>query len=123
MGSPIIFNDTLQITTEQGFPKELELAKHLQKNFTAEDFAGKVLEFRKPEMRLYHPAPTPVSLVQNINGKWIYWGRALILEQTINAEMQTTSGKYRISVIYNTDLMKLRSKSDTDPDKLYTFPE
>ena len=30
MGSYIELNDTLQLTTEQGFPKELDLKKHLK---------------------------------------------------------------------------------------------
>ncbi len=73
MGSFIEFNDTLQITTEQGFPKELVLEKHLQKPFTAEDFKDKIFEFHgKPNMRLYHPAPIRVFLVHNIDGKWLH---------------------------------------------------
>jgi len=35
MGSYIEFNDTLQLTTEQGFPAELDLEKHLQEPFRA----------------------------------------------------------------------------------------
>jgi len=82
MGSFIEINDTLQITTDQGFPKVLNLARHLKKPFVAANFKGKVFSFDKPDLRLYHSAPTRVFLVQNIKGKWLYWGHCLIIEQT-----------------------------------------
>ena len=45
MGSYVELNDTLQITKEQGFPKELDWKEHLKKPYTAEQFANKVFEF------------------------------------------------------------------------------
>jgi hypothetical protein len=42
MGSFIELNDTLQLTSEQGFPQELNLEQHLQTPFSAEDFKDKV---------------------------------------------------------------------------------
>ncbi|OGE85059.1 MAG: hypothetical protein A3J48_04430 [Candidatus Doudnabacteria bacterium RIFCSPHIGHO2_02_FULL_46_11] len=120
MGSFIEINDTLQITTEQGFPEELIWEKHLAKQFTAEDFAGSVFEFEKPNMRLYHPAPTPVSLVHNIGGKWLYWGHAHIVEQTIHAETKTTAGKFKIVKVYPPEYMKMRSQIDVDAGKEFT---
>lgn len=45
MGSYIEMNDTLQITKEQDFPKELALQQHLKLPFTAEQFKNKVFEF------------------------------------------------------------------------------
>ena len=125
MGSYIEFNDTLQITTEQGFPKELVLEKHFEKPFTIEDFKNKVFEFKdKPNMRLYHPAPIRVFLVHNINGKWLYWGKAHIIEQTIHADTKTTSGKFKIIQIYNPEDMKLKNKLDVEEEKRFTdFPE
>jgi|GEM_PF-2086608 len=74
MGSYIEINDTLQITNEQGFPKELVYKKHLEKNFTPEDFKEKIFEFKdKPNIRIYHMPPVRNFLVQNIDGKWLYW--------------------------------------------------
>ncbi len=120
MGSLIEFNDTLQITSEQGFPTELDLAKHQIKPFTEQDFADKIFEFKnKPDMRLYHPSPIWVFLVHNINGKWLYWGHAQIIEQTIHANTKTTSGKFTISKIYPPDYQKQISIFETDPDKQY----
>ena len=93
MGSFVELNDTLQITTEQGFPKELVLEKHLKKPFTEKQFEGRIFEFyNKPSMRVYHPSPTRCFLVHNIGGKWLYWGHILMIEQTIHAESKTTSG-------------------------------
>ncbi len=97
MGSFIELNDTLQITSEQGFPfKELNLNKHRKKPLTAKEFEGRVFEFYdKPGARLYHLSPTRCFLVHNIKGKWLYWGKIVILEQTISSvgEKQTNPGE------------------------------
>lgn len=120
MGSYLEFNDTLQITMEQGFPKELDLEVHLRDPLKAEDFEGRVFEFYdKPNMRIYHPAPVRVFLVHNIGGKWLHWGKAHIVEQTIHAETQTTSGKYKIVQIYEPEFMRLKNIHDVDEDKRY----
>ena len=122
MGSYIEFNDTLQITTEQGFPAELDLQKHLQKPFKAEQFAGKVFTFKdKPGLRLFHSAPCRVFLVHNIDGKWLYWGHCLIMEQTMNAETKTTSGKFIITKIYSPSHQQIMSREEVDAGKEYLF--
>jgi hypothetical protein len=121
MGSRIELNDTLQITTEQGFPKELTLERHLKKPFTAADFKGKVFSFTKPDIRVFHPAPTRVFLAHNIGGKWLYWGHALILEQTIHAEAKTTTGKFVITKVYTPEHQRSMSKYEVDPGKEYLF--
>ncbi|MDO8571779.1 MAG: hypothetical protein Q7R79_03815 [bacterium] len=101
MGSFIELNDTLQITTDQGFPTELDLQRHLEKPFTDQDFAGRVFEFHgKQNMRVFHPAPTRVFLVHNIDDTWLYWGHCHIIEQTIHADTKTTSGTFIITKIY-----------------------
>ena len=46
MGSLIELNDTLQITTEQGFPAELDLEKHKANPITLQDVKDKVFEFK-----------------------------------------------------------------------------
>ena len=75
MGTYIETNDTLQITREQGFPKELQYDRHLIKPFTADDFKDVIFEFKdKPNIRIYHRPPVRDFLVENINGKWLYWG-------------------------------------------------
>jgi hypothetical protein len=118
MGSYIELNDTLQLTTAQGFPKELVLAKHLKKPFRAEQFKGKVFTFEnKPNMRIYHPAPIRCFLVHNINEKWLYWGHCQIIEQTIHANTKTTSGKFIITKIYSQEHQHNMSKYKVDPGK------
>lgn len=113
MGSFIEFNDTLQLTTEQGFPKELKLERHLKKPFTEKDFEGRIFEFKnKPNMRLYHLAPTRVFLVHNTKGKWLYWGHAHVIEQTIHADTKTTSGKFRIVKIYDPKYQEVASRQE-----------
>jgi hypothetical protein len=107
MGSLIEINDTLQISKEQGFPIELDLEKHLQIPFNAEDFSDQVFEFHdKHEVRVYKMPPIRNFLVENKNGKWIYWGLVHILETTCDYVNKTTSGKFKIIYIYTPEEMK-----------------
>jgi hypothetical protein len=107
MGSYIELNDTLQITGEQGFPKELIYKKHLEKNFTVEDFEGEVFEFKnKPNIRVYHMPPVRNILVQNIDWKWLYWWLIHIIEVHHDNIKKTTSGKFKIIYIYTPEEMK-----------------
>ncbi|MBI5466293.1 MAG: hypothetical protein HY974_03320 [Candidatus Kerfeldbacteria bacterium] len=120
MGSQIELNDTLQLTTEQGFPVELKLEQHLKKPFQANDFDGRVFAFHdKPGARLYHYPPVRVFLVHNINGKWLYWGHAQITEQTIHADTNTTSGKFVITKIYTPKHQRSMSTNEVDSGKGY----
>ena len=107
MGSLIETNDTLQITSEQGFPSELVFEKHKKKPFTKKDFEGKVFEFRdKDKIRIYHAPPVRVFLVHNIDGKWLYWGLIHILEVVHDQVKKTTSGKFKIVYLYTSGEMK-----------------
>lgn len=118
MGSFIELNDTLQLTTAQGFPKELKLNMHLNKPYKATDFKGKVFVFKKkPNPRIYHPPPIRCFLVHNIDGKWLYWGHCLVIEQTISADKQGknkfTSGKFIITKIYQPKYQRLITNNET----------
>lgn len=122
MGSFIEINDTLQLTSEQGFPSELTLKKHLKKAFTVEDLKDRVFEFRnKPDLRIYHLKPTRVFLVHNIDGKWLYWGHAMILEETLHAETKTTSGKFIITKIYEPSYQREFSLREASSNKQFLF--
>jgi len=120
MGSSIEINDTLQISTEQGFPKELDYEQHKIKPLTAADFKDKIFEFKdKKEVRIYKLPPVRNFLVQNINGKWLYWGLIHITEITHDNIKQTTSGKFKIIYIYTSEEMRQAHKlidrnKDTD---------
>ena len=126
MGSFIETNDTLQITTEQGFPSELNYKKHQEKPLTAEDFSNKVFEFRNKEnIRIYHRPPVRNFLAHNINGKWLYWGLINVLDIFHDYEKNTTSGKFKIIYIYTPEEMKEAHKlldRNKETDYLQSIP-
>ncbi|MFA6099025.1 MAG: hypothetical protein WCV50_05825 [Patescibacteria group bacterium] len=100
MGSNIEINDTLQLTTKQGFPAELNLETHLKTPYQTENFKGKIFEFKnKPGIRVYQSPPIRNFLVENKDGKWIYWGLVHILEITYDYVNKSTSGKFEIIYI------------------------
>ena len=107
MGSAIEINDTLQLTREQGFPAALSLEAHLATPYKVEDFADVVFEFKnKPDIRVYKIPPVRNFLVENRNGKWIYWGLVHILGIQHNYETMITSGTFKIIYLYSPDEMK-----------------
>lgn len=118
MGSYIEVNDTLQITKEQGFPKELILSEHEKNPFKAEDFKDRVFEFcDKPGVRIFQAPPVRVFFVENTGDKWIYWGLVHILEVKHDLEKKTTSGKYKIIDIFPVeDIKKAFRIVDQRPD-------
>ncbi len=118
MGSIVELNDTLQLTSDQGFPEELDFEKHKQKSFKAEDFKDQVFEFyKKPGIRIYQSPPVRNFLVHNINGKWLYWGLVQILETTCDYQKKTTSGKFKIIYIYTLEEMqKAHELTDRNPE-------
>jgi len=108
MGGTFEKNDTLQITKEQGFPAELDLETHLKKPYKAEDFEGKIFEFKdKPKVRIYNVPPVRNFLVEHRDGKWIYWGLIHILEINSDYANQMTSGKFKIIYINTPGEMKI----------------
>jgi hypothetical protein len=124
MGSLIEFNDTLQITAEQGFPENiLNLERHRKKPIALKEVVNKIFSFHGKEgARLFHPAPTRCFLVQNIGGKWLYWGKILVVEQTIKGETkekQTTSGKYKIIEVYEPRYQEQVTKRESPKGKSY----
>ena len=121
MGAQITLNDTLQITREQGFPVELNLEKHLVKPYRAEDFKNRIFEFKnKKDIRVYQTPPVRNFLVENRNGKWIYWGLVHILELILDYKNKTTSGKFKIIYINTPDEMKKAHELiDRDPKTNY----
>lgn len=107
MGSTIELNDTLQLTADQGFPKELDLEKHLTQPYKKDEFKDEVFHFQnKPGIRQYHLPPVRNFLVENRNGKWIYWGLVYILETSLDYLNKTTSGSFKIIYINTPEEMK-----------------
>ena len=106
MGSIIEINDTLQITKEQGFPAELDYEKHLTHPFKLADVENKIFEFRnKSGIRAYQSPPVRNFLVENRNGKWIYWGLVHVLETTHDHLNKVTSGKFKVIYLYSPEEM------------------
>lgn len=107
MGSYLEINDTLRINKKQGFPKDLDIKKHLRKPYNLKLIKNKFFSFsNKPNIRYYHQPPVRTFLVEEINGKWIYWGLCHILELTYDYQKKTTSGKYKIIYLNSPDEMK-----------------
>lgn len=107
MGSIIEINDTLQITREQGFPDVLQFDKHCVNPVTAKDFIDTVFSFKnKPGIRVYKLPPVRNFLVENVNGKWLYWGHIHMLSVEHDIERNMTSGTFRIEYIFTPEEMK-----------------
>ena len=107
MGSIIEINDTLQITRNEGFPSVLDLEIHLKTPYKTETFGDMIFEFKnKSGIRVFKVPPVRNFLVENKNGKWVYWGLVHILEVTHNYESKTTSGKFKIIYLYDPDEMR-----------------
>jgi hypothetical protein len=92
MGSIIEINDTLKIKSE-----------HLPTNMKV----GNLYDFEINDRRIFHLSPVRVFLVEEIEGKWNYIGHAQIIELTINANSNSTKGKFILSKIYDKEYCKL----------------
>jgi hypothetical protein len=129
MGSMLEINDTLEITTEQGFPERLfSLKRHRKNPISLDTVKDKVFKFkRKVGPRFFHLDPVRVFWIHNINGKWLAWGHIVILEQRItrdpdrphqgavnvsDPEEWLTSGKYKIVQIYDPAYQEAFTRND-----------
>lgn len=121
MGSFIELNDTLQLTSDQGFPQELNLEKHLKNPYKTIDFEGEVFTFtNKPGIRIYKPPPVRNFLGENRDGKWVYWGLVHILETTCDYVNKTTSGRFKVIYINTPEEMKKAHELiDRNPDTAF----
>ncbi len=129
MGTGIEVNDTLQLTVEQGFPAELlSRQKHMEQPISIESVKGRVFSFRKEGARIFHLDPVRVFLVQNINGKWLCWGHALIQSQQIAKQLAPdgrwngqweTSGTFVIRTIYDPVEQEQATRRETPQGRSY----
>ena len=55
--------------------------------------------------------------MEEIEGKWLYWGHVLILEQTIKTGR--TEGKYRITKLYDPEYQRLATMMEAPEGKSY----
>ena len=122
MGSTIRVNDTLQITAAQGFPTELNLARQLESPRSASHFGGQVFSFRDKEgVRNFQQPPVLNFLVENRDGKHIYWGLITVLAVTHDYLANTTSGRYKIAMLYTPEQMNVAAKLIGLDEKLDYF--
>ena len=130
MGSPIELNDTLQITTEQGFPEDiLNLGRHLKTPISIQELQSKHFSFsNKDSARLFHLDPVRVYLVHKLDGKWLVWGQVLIQSQKIEKKLSdngdwigewVTSGTFIINKIYDPEYQEIFTRNETPPGKSY----
>lgn len=131
MGSMVEINDTLQLTTEQGFPSDLlDLKKHQKNPVKLSAVKDTVFEFKdKPSARIFQLDPVRVYYVHNINGKWLFWGRVFIQSETIYKNVDAkgnwkegdwlTSGTYKIIDIYDPKYQKEFTLHEAPPDRNY----
>lgn len=133
MGSFIEINDTLQITTAQGFPASLlNIENHRKNPVTHSDFAGTLFTFKnKPRQRVFQSDPVRVYYVHNIDGKWLFWGRILIQSQTIEKTLDpdgkwtgewATSGTYSIMDIYDPEYQETFTRREAPDDRNFFIP-
>lgn len=116
MGSQIEINDTLVISKDVGFPEILDVERHRHLPIPLEEIANADFDFRKEGNRIYHNN-IRVFLVEEIAGKWIYWGHCLITSQTI--ENGKTFGKYKIIKLYDPFYQIEMTKNESPDGKSY----
>ena len=107
MGSFIEINDTLRINKEQGFPVELDLEEHIKAPYSLELVKDKVFHFQsKPAIRLYKVPPVRNFLVEDLDGKWVYWGLCFIQSIEHDYIKRETSGTFKIVRLNTPEEMK-----------------
>jgi len=131
MGTSVELNDTLLISEEQGFPSGiLNRDNHVKTPVSSSAFEGKEFKFHdKDGARIFHLDPVRVYLVENKNGKWIFWGKAFVVSQTIeksvgkNGEWKpgdwVTSGTFKIVEIFEPDYQETFTRRESPPNKSF----
>lgn len=126
MGSFIEINDTLRITKEQGFPAGLDLETHLKTPYTVDEFADTVFHFKaKPDIRIYKVPPVRNFLVEDVGGKWVYWGLCFIQSIEHDYIKKETSGTFKIVRLNTPEEMKQMFKLThfTNPEEQNYFSD
>jgi hypothetical protein len=124
MGSMVEINDTLQLTTEQGFPADiLDLSRHRASPITLDQVKGRLFTFQnKPNARIFQLDPVRVYYVHNIGGKWLFWGHVFIQSLSITKDADgkwITGGTYQIVQLYSPDYQEIFTRNESPPGAGY----
>jgi hypothetical protein len=140
MGSILEINDSLQLTTEQGFPADLfNLERHRKKPITLDEVKDTVFTFKgKPGPRFFHLDPVRVYWYHNIGGRWLAWGHIVMQQQAISRnpkakphsgainisdpDQWVTGGQYKILKVYDPAYQEQFTRHDL-PAELSYFGE
>lgn len=129
MGTFVELNDTLQLTTAQGFPVDIfDYEKHQRKPVTLGDVSDKLFTFcDKPSARIYQLDPVRVYFVHNIDNKWLFWGHVLIQSLDIKKQISPngswdgkswlTSGTYRVTKVYDPSYQRNFTLTEAPADR------
>jgi hypothetical protein len=120
MGSMMEINDTLQLTTEQGFPADiLDLVRHREHPITLDQVKDRAFSFQdKPNARMFQLDPVRVYYVHNIGGKWLFWGHVFIQSLSITKDARgnwITGGTYKIVELYPPQYQETFSRHESPP--------
>lgn len=111
LGSTVRANDTLQIAASQGFPVELNIQQHQKSPLHAAQFADRTFPFwGKEEIRNFQQPPVKNFLVENCEGKHIYWGLIAMLIVEHDYMGKVTAGRYQIHMLYTYEQMKMAAQ-------------
>jgi hypothetical protein len=137
MGSLLEINDTLQITTEQGFPDHIfNLKRHRESPICLDEVKDLEFEFTgKTRPRFFHLDPVRLYWYHNIDGRWLAWGQIVLQEQTISRNPNftqhtgavnvsdpaqwVTTGKYKVHLIYDPEYQEEFTRKDLPPSLSY----
>ena len=130
MGSTIEINDTLLLTSAQGFPETvLDFERHSNQGISSQEVSNRIFSFQKEGVRLFHLDPVRVFLVQKIHGKWLFWGNALIQSQTISRppgyvrgqgeNSWITSGSFIIAKLYDAETQRIFTEHESPSGKSF----
>ncbi len=107
MGAYIEINDTLRLSKEQGFPVQLDIDTHIHNPFSLRQVEEKTFSFtEKSGIRVYKIPPVRNFLVEDIDGKWLYWGLCHIVHIEHDYVRKVTSGVYKIIHLNTPEEMK-----------------
>ncbi len=110
MGSVVKINHILRLTSETGMPDSpVEQGRYT---------------FKLPGERLFQFAPTKVTLVHDVEGKWRVVGQAQVMKQTLDAEAHMTSGEFVIVRLFPEKFVELASYYEApDGESYYQLDE